>query len=137
MISVQKRIQLATNRDRLMQEIRSQYPNAQFRFSEHSPIEPFVEVIDDTVDDVVITNIVHDHNPAILTTEQQNEQDDTNERILMLARANSDIVELEADRDNWGNLLTVTLLRPVLFKMLIAIIRIYKVQRAILRSGLN
>lgn len=72
---------------------------------------------------------------AELDTAASNKATDANERAAMLAQVSDVITQLESDRANWNTLTTILLLRPVLFRMLTAIIQILKVQRAMLRDA--
>jgi hypothetical protein len=71
MPSIIKALTLAANRERLIDEIKAQYPNMVYRFAEYTPEEPYIEVTDDNADDTTLTNIITAHDPQVLTTEQE------------------------------------------------------------------
>lgn len=136
MAKIIKNILLDTNRERLTEVIRVQYPNAVFRFAEHNPTSPYIEIDDDNADEGVLTTIVENHNPAELTTEQQTQAEDISERATLLQQAAAALTQIENDETALTAAASLAAVKPIVQNMLNREERIIKALRAIIRSGL-
>lgn len=85
MPTIEKTIALNTNRDALFATILEQYPTAIYQTSERSPLEPFIIVTHDNLTDNGLQTIIDNHNPASLTTEQQESAQATNAKTALQA----------------------------------------------------
>lgn len=132
-----KNIPLNTNRERLIEVIRLQYPNAVLRFAEHNPDSPYIEIDDDNADDSILTTIVETHNPAILTATQQNTATDVSERANLLAQATAALNQIETDLTALQAATTLAQVRPIVENVIVRQRQIIRTLRGIVRSGLS